>query len=62
MGIWWAVSFILGLGDRHKDNVMVMPNGTLFHIDFGWILGNDPKGLKGVLYISVANLNRNHES
>jgi len=34
-------SYVLALGDRHKNNIMVSPNGTLFHIDYGYILGRD---------------------
>jgi len=48
VGMWWAISYVLGFGDRHTDNLMVMPNGMLYHIDFGWILGRDPKGMKNV--------------
>ncbi|CAF0746289.1 unnamed protein product [Rotaria sp. Silwood1] len=35
-----TAGFVMGLGDRHPSNIMLTPDGRLFHVDFGHILGD----------------------
>lgn len=37
------ISYVLGVGDRHLDNLLVTPQGLFLHVDFGFLFGREPK-------------------
>jgi phosphatidylinositol 3-kinase len=46
------ITYLLGVGDRHLDNIMIKETGELFHVDFGFMFGRDPKPFKSEMRIT----------
>jgi hypothetical protein len=43
LAFWTIFTYLLGVGDRHLENIMLTSDGILFHIDYGFILGYETK-------------------
>jgi len=52
-----VLCYVLGVGDRHLENILVTKEGQLLHIDFSYILGDDPKNLEVEMKITEDMLN-----
>jgi hypothetical protein len=48
-----GTAYVLGLGDRHLDNIMINDRGQVFHIDFGYIMENPVTNIFGSPNIKV---------
>ena len=48
-----SIAYILGLGDRHLDNIMINDKGQVFHIDFGYLMENPVTSILGAPNIKV---------
>lgn len=49
-----VITYLLGVGDRHSDNLLLAPSGHFFHADFGYILGRDPKPFAPLMKLDPA--------
>lgn len=51
-----CLSYILGLGDRHLDNIMINSKGQIFHIDYGYLMDNPMTSILSAPNIKITNV------
>jgi phosphatidylinositol 3-kinase len=51
------ICYVLGIGDRHMHNLLLQENGRMFHVDFGYILGRDPKPMPPPMKLTTEMIN-----
>jgi hypothetical protein len=42
MAAYCIIMYLLGVRDRHLDNIMIHKSGRIFHIDFSYMMGSEP--------------------
>jgi len=47
-----VLSYVLGVGDRHLENMLVTDDGELVHVDFSYILGDAPTAVSTEMRIT----------
>eukprot|EP00055_Hartaetosiga_balthica_P009887 m.40610 g.40610 ORF g.40610 m.40610 type:complete len:1185 (+) comp6936_c0_seq1:264-3818(+) len=53
LAFYTVVAYIMGVGDRHEENMLVTEDGYFLHIDYGYLCGADPKLSKFVVKIAM---------
>lgn len=43
LAFYIVITYILGIGDRHMNNILLHSSGNIFHIDYDYIFNSDPK-------------------
>lgn len=51
-----CLSYILGLGDRHLDNIMINNYGQIFNIDYGYLMDNPATSVLSAPNIKVTKI------
>ena len=51
-----VLSYILGLGDRHLENILISKGGELLHIDFCYLFNSDPHHVQSEMRITRQTL------